>query len=147
MCHKGDAPVIDHSLFHLFRCKNFFKRSVVTTRPFLCKGDNTCDIRLYDERGVRRKTSRCQACRYGPLRTNQIYVLYLTITYKALSTVFHFCCTFCRFRACLDQGMSHGGPRVGLRGGRHHRDVPKGAHLTNYPCFFGIRPPKCQILT
>ena len=47
------------------RCKNFFKRSVVTTRPFVCKADNTCDIRLYDERGLRRKTSRCQACRYG----------------------------------------------------------------------------------
>jgi hypothetical protein len=59
----------------------------VTTRPFLCKSSNRCDIRLYDERGAKRRTSRCQACRY---------------------------------RACLDQGMSHGGPRVGQRGGRHN---------------------------
>ncbi len=79
------------SLLFTCSCKNFFKRSVVTTRPFVCKASNECDIRLFDEMGHKRRTSRCQAC---------------------------------RFRACLDQGMNYGGPRAGLRGGRHTRNPP-----------------------
>jgi len=110
----GDkANGLHYGIYTCEACKNFFKRSVVTTRPFLCKGDNTCDIRLYDERGVRRKTSRCQAC---------------------------------RFRACLDQGMSHGGPRVGLRGGRHHRS--NGGSSSGSSSIFpqaSLQPPPQQL--
>ena len=50
-----------------FRCKNFFKRSVVLTqkKPYICNNQNTCDVRIViDMSGIKRKGARCQACRY-----------------------------------------------------------------------------------
>ena len=51
----------------IFRCKNFFKRSVVMTqkKPYICNNQNNCDVRIViDMSGIKRKGARCQACRY-----------------------------------------------------------------------------------
>ena len=64
---------------HVYRCKNFFKRSVVLTqkKPYICNNLNKCDVRIViDMSGIKRKGARCQACRYA---------------------------------ACLDAGMFHSG--------------------------------------
>ena len=64
---------------YVFRCKNFFKRSVVLTqkKPYICNNLNKCDVRIViDMSGIKRKGARCQACRYA---------------------------------ACLDAGMFHSG--------------------------------------
>ena len=49
-----------------FRCKNFFKRSVLVCqdRPYVYKFDGQCSVSVTEIDGVKQKGPRCQACRY-----------------------------------------------------------------------------------
>ena len=48
------------------RCKNFFKRSVVSnsSKNYVCKFAQNCNIATFEDDGTRRKGTRCQHCRF-----------------------------------------------------------------------------------
>jgi len=69
---REDCPVcgdkangLHYGIYSCEGCKNFFKRSVVLTKEYICSNRQNCDIGIViDMSGMKRKGARCQACRY-----------------------------------------------------------------------------------
>lgn len=63
----GDrANGLHYGIYTCEACKNFFKRSVVvdTSKTYVCKYNNACNVNITEVAGVKMKGPRCQACRY-----------------------------------------------------------------------------------
>lgn len=63
----GDkANGVHYGIYTCEACKNFFKRSVVSnsSKNYVCKFAQNCNIATFEEDGTRRKGTRCQFCRF-----------------------------------------------------------------------------------
>jgi len=79
---RSDCPVcgdrvngIHYGIYSCEGCKNFFKRSMSIKKPYICGNQGNCDVGVFlDVSGIKRKGTRCQACRFtGCLNAGMIH--------------------------------------------------------------------------